>query len=125
MFDIQEDERSGVTIFRFVGDLVFGPPAQLVVDMVATRMLVTWQTFVCDLSKVEQMDSSGVAAVLRAQEQARQAGGHLIVLRPSRRVREVLTTAHLLPYMHIEEVEADAVRRALARDADRPGRAPR
>jgi anti-anti-sigma factor len=72
-----------------------------------------------NLADLEQMDSSGIAAILATYVSLLRQGGSLKLLRPTERVREVLRVMRLLSIVPTfeDEVEALASFRAIGHSA--------
>ena len=70
---------------------------------------------VADLSGVTFMDSSGLGLLLKAFKRCKEAGGALVVLRPSAVVRELLAISKLSRLLPVAESEEEA-RRVIASD---------
>jgi len=64
---------------------------------------------IIDLAGLEFLDSSGVAALARAREHARRAGGDLLLAAPQRHVLRILTMTRLIDVFSVHACVADAV----------------
>jgi anti-sigma B factor antagonist len=75
---------------------------------------------IVDLTGLEFIDSSGLAALVRVREQARRAGGDLLLAAPQRQVLRLLSLTRLIDvfsvHASVEEAasDTDRVRRAAA-----------
>jgi len=113
MLDIVRHDLLGVARLSLRGALVFGPDTAALLAAVNDVLNVTRLPVVCDLSKVDDVDSSGLAAIVMAQETAHRVARHFVWLRPGARLRTMIETARLAPLVDIAESETDAIRRAL------------
>jgi anti-anti-sigma regulatory factor len=114
MLDIVRHHALGVARLNLRGALVFGPDTAALLAAVNDVLRATGLPVVCDLSKVDDVDSSGLAALVMAQETAHRATRHFLWLRPGARLQTMIGTARLAPLVDIAESETDAIRRALA-----------
>lgn len=113
MLDIVRHDLLGVAKLNLRGALVFGPDTAALLAAVNEVLRVTKLPVVCDLSKMDEVDSSGLAALVIAQETAHRAGRHFVWLRPRTRLRTMIETARLAPLVDLAGSETDAIRRAL------------
>jgi anti-anti-sigma regulatory factor len=113
MLDIVRHDFLGVAKLSLRGALVFGPDTAELLATVNDVLNVPKLGVVCDLSKVDDVDSSGLAALVMAQEAAHRADRHFVWLRPGARLRTMIQTARLAPLIDTAETETDAIRRAL------------
>jgi anti-anti-sigma regulatory factor len=113
MLDILRHDLLGVAKLSLSGALVFGPDTAAWLAAVNDVLHGTGFPVVCDLSKVDDVDSSGLAALVMAQEAAHRAAHHFVWLRPGAKLRTMIGTARLTPLVDVAESETDAIRRAL------------
>jgi anti-sigma B factor antagonist len=86
---IHDDGARAVVVVRGEIDVASCPALNgIVADL-------TCPEIVLDLAEVTFMDSSGLAALLRAERRARELGGRLLLRAPSRAVLDVLQMTHL------------------------------
>jgi anti-sigma B factor antagonist len=71
---------------------------------VATRNL----EIIVDLSGLDFIDSSGVAALARGRKHARHAGGDLVLAAPQQQVLRVLTLTRLAEVFHVHASVGEA-----------------
>jgi anti-sigma B factor antagonist len=86
-------EREGTVIVGFSGDvdLQSSPEARkILLECVARKMPV-----LVDLSKVDYIDSSGIASLVEALQTARKGGGNLFIVSASEAALKVLELARL------------------------------
>lgn len=65
--------------------------------------------FVLDLSDVRYMDSSGIGLVVRVLTSAKQRGGSLKLVNPSKYVTQTLKMCSLLPLFEVFAAEEEAI----------------
>ena len=113
MLDIVRHDLLGVAKLSLRGALVFGPATAALLAAANNILHATAFPVVCDLSTLDEVDSSGLAALVTAQENAHRAARHFVWLRPGARLRTMIEMARLAPLVDIAERETDAIRRAL------------
>jgi anti-sigma B factor antagonist len=64
---------------------------------------------VLDLSEVNTMDSSGIAAVVRSWIRVRRSGGDVVIARPAQSIRRMLTITRLMPLFKIADTLDEAL----------------
>ena len=74
-----------------------------------TAVAARQRDIIIDLAGLEFIDSSGVAALVRARRQARYAGGELLLAAPQQQVLRVLTLTRLLEVFPVHASVAEAV----------------
>ena len=98
--EIEVSENGGVHLFRLVGEFDLAGVDQfersLSVDQ-ASRAA----TFVLDLRDLTFMDSSGLRAVVMADQRVRADGGRFIVVRGPARVNEVFEVTGVARHLEI------------------------
>ena len=67
------------------------------------------RNFVLNLSQVPYIDSFGLGQLISVWTSIKSKGGHLILLRPTTHVRELLQITKLNTVFHISGEEAEAV----------------
>lgn len=89
LLDIDVSEAGGVRVVRLEGELDMAGVDRfergLAIDRPPERA-----TFVIDLRALDFIDSSGLRALIMAEQRVRDRGGRLIVIRGTDRVNEVL-----------------------------------
>lgn len=65
--------------------------------------------FVLNLEDVRYMDSSGIGLVVRALTSAKQRGGSLKLVSPSKYVSQTLKMCQLLPLFDVFEADEEAI----------------
>jgi anti-anti-sigma factor len=73
---------------------------------------------IVDLSSLDFIDSSGVAALARGRKHARHAGGDLVLAAPQQQVLRVLTLTRLAEIFHVHASVDEAA--ASARHSELP-----
>lgn len=109
--EINQDRAEDVTIVAPAGrvDYASSPALERHLRDVFRR---NGSSVVVDFGAVEYVSSAGLAVLLTAARQARDANGRLVLCRVGAGVREVFSLAGLLPLFTIEETREAAVRRA-------------
>ncbi len=101
-------EVAGVTIVSLDGRLEFGEATKLR-QQVEALVQEGKKLLILELRNVSYIDSSGLGALMGCYTAARNGGGALKLLKPSRRVRNVLTVVKLFPVFETFEDEDTAV----------------
>jgi anti-sigma B factor antagonist len=86
--DLGSDESRGHVVVALHGELDLADAAAVAAALKAVA--AREPRIIVDLSGLEFIDASGVAALSRGRRQARNAGGDLLLAAPQRRVRLVL-----------------------------------
>jgi anti-sigma B factor antagonist len=73
---------------------------------------------VLDLSDVNTMDSSGIAAVVRSWIRVRRTAGDVVIASPTQSIRRMLAITRLMPLFRIAETVDEALKQL--RSADHP-----
>ena len=103
-------EREGTVIVRFSGDvdLQSSPEARkILLECVARRMPV-----LVDLSRVDYIDSSGIASLVESLQTARKSGGNLFIVSASEAALKVIELARLDKVFTICNTIDDAIEKA-------------
>ena len=87
-FTLKKD-KSGVVIVGVEGQLIVGNRQELK-QKVLDALEEGSRKFIIDFSKTGYIDSSGLGVVVRAAKQARDAGGQILLRRPTPSIRKVL-----------------------------------
>ena len=105
MFSVNLDscESDGHVVVALRGELDLLDAADVTAALGALAALEP--RIIVDLSGLEFMDASGVAALLHGRRQARDAGGYLLLAAPQRRVQRVLAIIWDA-YVHASVAEA-------------------
>ncbi len=95
-------------IFTLTGDLVLGGPELELRSETQTALEDGRSLLVLDLSGIVRIDSAGIGELISCLKQARKCNARLVLLRPSRRVRDALLLCGLdqLIEMYVDEAEA-------------------
>ena len=103
-------EREGAVIVGFSGDvdLQSSPEARkILLECVARRMPV-----LVDLSRVDYIDSSGIASLVESLQTARKSGGNLFIVSASEAALKVIELARLDKVFTICNTIDDAIEKA-------------
>ncbi|MBI4568280.1 MAG: STAS domain-containing protein [Planctomycetes bacterium] len=101
-----EDE---VALLRVSGYLDLGTAPDLE-DAVNRELDDGYCDIVVDLSRVDYISSAGVGVIIRGVQDAREEGGNLVLLRPSKPVMNVLDTLGASRLFRIVQILSDAYR---------------
>jgi anti-sigma B factor antagonist len=113
--DLSTRERDGQVIVALRGALDVADAVSVAAAL--TAVAARQRDIIIDLTGLEFIDSSGVAALVRGRRQARYAGGELLLAAPQQQVLRVLTLTRLIDVFPVHATVAEA--------AGRPGRSPR
>lgn len=98
-----------VTILDLSGNLIIGKSEESLRETVRQLLADDHKRIILNLAEVPTIDSSGIGAVIKSFTSAKEAGGKLKVLRPSRMARQLLTITGLLSVLETFEDETTAV----------------
>jgi anti-sigma B factor antagonist len=99
----------GWPVLRLSGNLVQGPPSDSLTTAVQELITQGQVSMICKVEEVESIDSTGMGVLVAARKAAQRAGGRLVLCQPSKRLRAVLTTTHLMGLFDIADDEAAAL----------------
>jgi len=107
---ISTRESGGVTILDLRGrSTIDGGESELLSKQLQKLVANGVRNLLLSLADLTQMDSSGVSIIVETYRSLKRQNGDLKLLRPSGRVREVLTLFHLLDAIPSFDDEAEAV----------------
>jgi anti-sigma B factor antagonist len=104
--DLSTRECDGQVIVALRGVLDVADAASVAVALTAAA--ARHRDIIIDLSGLEFIDSSGVAALVRGRRQARHAGGELLLAAPQQQVLRVLTLTRLIDVFTVHASVAEA-----------------
>lgn len=107
--DIAVREENGVQVVRVTGRLIIGAPSEKLNDALEKLEARGSRKIVVNLGGVEQIDSSGLATLVRHMSVLRREGGALRLACGTGRVREALTITRLLEAIPTFDTEAAAL----------------
>ncbi len=106
--DINVRNRSGVHLIQLKGDLKIGAPVDEFRRTMDELFGAGEARFVVDLQAVPMVDSSGIGALVRSLTSAKQRGGSLKLLSPSRLAVQTLKIVGLLNLFEVFDDENQA-----------------
>jgi anti-sigma B factor antagonist len=98
---------NGQLVVRLRGELDVAAAAKVAAALV--QVVVLARQVVVDLEGLEFMDSSGLAALVRARKHARQAGGDLLLAAPQQQILRVLDLTRLTEVFSVHPCVEEAV----------------
>ena len=98
-----------ITILDLKGRATLGKDADKLNNVLRETVATGARKLLVNLAELTQMDSSGIATVVRSFVSLGMAGGSLKLLAPMGRVRDVLEVTHLLKAIPHFENEAQAI----------------
>jgi anti-anti-sigma factor len=99
-------EEGGAQVVELVGELDVGSIAELEDALAGT---LGAGRICLDLARLEFIDSSGLAGIVRAHQAADGAGGELTIVAPSGTVRRTLETSGLTRMLRVVDDRATAL----------------
>lgn len=106
---IEERAIGSVVVLDLAGRLVLGDGGGLLKDRVNALLKHGSKQVVLNLAEVTYVDSSGLGALVGTFLTAKNAGGALKLLSPSKRLHDLLAMARLLKVLDICDSEEQAV----------------
>jgi anti-sigma B factor antagonist len=100
----------GVTILDLEGKLVLGEGDRLLRDKVNALVREGRTRLLLNLAGVTYVDSAGLGEIVRSHATVVRQGGALKLLRPDKRLRDLLTITKLVTVFEIFVDEQEAVR---------------
>lgn len=101
--------KGNVQVIRLNGDLKIGDPVDTLREALDNLLANGNSRIVIDLAQVRMMDSSGIGAIVRALASAKQRGGSLKLVNPTKMVLQTLKIVGLLNLFEVFADEAQAV----------------
>ena len=94
--EIQTKTVDGVNIIKLKGRLAMGPPLERFTSIVTQWLAKGENRIVIDLEEVPTIDSSGIGTIVRFLTSAKQGGGAIRLLNPSKFTVQTLRMTGLL-----------------------------
>ena len=107
--DIDVRKQSNSHVIRLKGDLKIGQPADDLRKTLEELLANNDNRFVVNMQDVNMVDSSGIGVLVRSLTSAKQRGGSLKLVNPSKLTLQTLKMVGLLPLFEVYSEEAQAV----------------
>lgn len=107
--EISRREREGILILDLKGPLTAGQAAAALRDALRAQMGEGSRNVILNLSEVENIDSTGLGALVMCFTALRKSAGRLVLLRLNRRHLELLVLTKLSTVFEIFDDEQQAV----------------
>ena len=98
-----------VQVIRLRGSLTLGSPVDDLRQTLDQALRAGDANLVLNLSDVRWVDSSGVGVLVKSLTSAKQAGGSLKLVNPSKPALQTLKMCNLLPLFDVFDEESEAV----------------
>ena len=99
--DIEVRTQSQVKILKLRGKLVLGPPIDKLSATLTDLLNAGDNHFLLDLQEVPMVDSSGIGLLVRFLTSAKQGGGTLKLLQPSKFILQTLKLVRVLSLFEV------------------------
>jgi anti-sigma B factor antagonist len=96
-------------VIRLRGSLTLGAPVDDLRQTLEQALGEGDRNLVLNLSEVRWIDSSGIGALVKSLTAAKQSGGSLKLVNPSKPALQTLKMCNLLPLFEVYTEESDAV----------------
>jgi anti-sigma B factor antagonist len=118
--DIRERVAGDVAVLEPLGRMVLcdDPTDNALKDRVAAQLRDGRRQFVVDLNQVSQMDTIGLTALVTSYIAVQKVQGSIALVKPQRRVRELLRVTKLDTLFQMFDREDDAVESLTQRLSD-------
>lgn len=107
---IAERTVGAITVLEISGRLTVGTLSSELDEKLQGLVTAGQMALLLDCSQVTAIDTQGIHALIRAYASVQKRGGKLKLLKPSARVRNVLTVTRLLTVLEAFDDEETAVR---------------
>ncbi len=107
--EINVRSRDGVQVMQLKGDLKLGPAVDSFRQAVDESFNAGSSKLVLNVSEVPMIDSSGIGALVRVLTSAKQRGGGLKLVNPSKQALQTLKIVGLLNLFEVYPEEGEAV----------------
>lgn len=108
-----EVERNRITpdvvLVELAGRVVYGPECRQIEWLVAELLQQGERKIVFDISRVEQLDSTGVGILVMCFGKVKEAGGELRVAGASKHIENILTMTHVVKILLLYSSTRDAL----------------
>ena len=94
-------EEEGVVLIELEGDVLGLPDARSLSDLVRTLIQENKNSVILDISRVELMNSSGLGILISALTSVRKAGGDLVMVNITDRIKNLLSITKLSSIIHV------------------------
>jgi anti-sigma B factor antagonist len=101
MFEIIPERESEPPVLRVSGNLILGTPAESLVAAIQQLVAEGRTEVLVDVSAIAGVDSTGLTALVTAHQTLRRAGGRLVLVQPSARLRTALDRTRLASMFQI------------------------
>lgn len=108
--DVERRRHAAVEILALSGDLVLGGPELTLRSEVRSALDEGRSLLGLDLAGVVRIDSAGIGELISCLKLARQRDARLVILRPSKRVRDALLLCGLDQLIELYSDEDEVVR---------------
>ena len=107
--DIDVRKRSNVQVVKLRGDLKIGDAVDKLRETMEELLADGSAQYVLDLTEVPMIDSSGIGVIVRSLTSAKQRGGSVKLVSPSKLAMQTLKIVGLLGLFEVYDDEAEAV----------------
>lgn len=116
MFTLELERYDNISVVRFHGDMTLASAVALRQHLEEMLKATKSKDLALDLADVQQVDNSGLGALVGACTRARSWGKRLILFRPPSHVQCLLDTLEISGFFPILEDEHDLTARQFKRD---------
>src|SRR5256885_3340536 len=107
--DISAHQQDGIQIYRLNGDLRRGDPVDGLKSEMENSIAGGAARVVLNLTNVNMVDSSGIGVIVRCHTTAKEKGGSVKLVNPSKFTMQTLKIVGLLNVLEIHPDEAEAL----------------
>lgn len=107
--DIDVRKRSNVQVVKLRGDLKIGEAVDKLRETMEELLADDNAQYVLDIGEVPMIDSSGIGVIVRSLTSAKQRGGSVKLVNPSKLAMQTLKIVGLLGLFEVYNDEAEAV----------------
>ena len=101
-------EEEGIVLIELEGDVLGLPDARSLGDLIRTLIQDNKNDVMLDISRVELMNSSGLGILISALTSVRKAGGDLVLVNITDRIKNLLSITKLNSIIHVCDSVNDA-----------------
>lgn len=107
--DIDVRKQADVHLIRLKGDLKIGQPVDELRQLFEELLATDQDRFVVNMQEVPMVDSSGIGVLVRCMTTAKQRGGSMKMVNPSKLTLQTLKMVGLLPLFEVFGEESEAL----------------
>ncbi len=108
--DFKHELKGNILLLELDGDLLGANKEKEVLEVVKDQIEAKITSCVIDIAKVGYMNSTGLSFLIRLLTRFRNAGGDLVLLKPSDQAKKLLVITKLNNIFSVAQTEEEAIK---------------